>query len=540
MSQPDPNKSIEDTYLDERLAEIRLFCERSKAELVRAATNIPLPSPTPSPTSSSSSHQFEKVMAEEDNVEHMGDLDIPTIPASPSSIALPPAARNYELKSSHFNMLPSFHGLPSEDPLTHLKDIFNAVSFLPLTGVNENQLKMRVFPYTLKDKAKFWLNSLKPGSLRTWDEIEKKFLEKFFSSQKTDMLRDKIMQFSQQDESFSEAWERFNTLLLQCPHHGLPLNLLMRIFYKGLTLASRNAVINFSGGSIRNKTAQEASDLYEEMARETMHSDTRGKCAGVNEVNTSNNLASNAQIARLERKMDVILALNQKAPSLEVCAICATPGHETISCPHGADFPEFVQEQANMLNSYNQRPRNDPFSPTYNPGWRNHPNFRWSNNQNQQQPQGSFPQHQAHQGYQQQQPQKKSLEDLIASMAQSTQSFIQKSETHMQKTDRAIANLEQQMGQLATALNQREPGRLPGQVIINPKNNEQVNAITLRGGKIVGKEEKEVVEEGVESEDAPEIIAEPVKGTLDSSVPSSGNHVVVPKGFPLLIGRAHV
>ena len=29
------------------------------------------------------------------------------------------------------------------------------------------------------------------------------------------------------------------------------------------------------------------------------------------------------------------------------------------------------------------RPRNDPFSNTYNPGWRNHPNFRWSNNQGQ-------------------------------------------------------------------------------------------------------------------------------------------------------------
>jgi len=29
-----------------------------------------------------------------------------------------------------------------------------------------------------------------------------------------------------------------------------------------------------------------------------------------------------------------------------------------------------------------QRPKNGPFSPFYNPGWRNHPNFSWSNGPN--------------------------------------------------------------------------------------------------------------------------------------------------------------
>jgi len=29
-----------------------------------------------------------------------------------------------------------------------------------------------------------------------------------------------------------------------------------------------------------------------------------------------------------------------------------------------------------------QRPKNDPFSPYYNPGWRNHPNFSWGNGLN--------------------------------------------------------------------------------------------------------------------------------------------------------------
>ncbi|KAM1807337.1 hypothetical protein ACFX11_030370 [Malus domestica] len=84
--------------------------------------------------------------------ETMGDLDIPTILESPSSIALPTATRNYELKTIHFNMMPSFHGMSTEDPLAHIRDIFNTVSNMALVeGVNEENLRMKVFPYTLKD-----------------------------------------------------------------------------------------------------------------------------------------------------------------------------------------------------------------------------------------------------------------------------------------------------------------------------------------------------------------------------------------------------
>ncbi|KAI5313298.1 hypothetical protein L3X38_042472 [Prunus dulcis] len=220
-----PNRVISEIQnrLERELATAK---EQAIATFEGLAIHTDLPGSSPSNSESSSDQEEEEMAAN----EFMGDLDIPTIPASPSSILLPTAARNYELKSSHLNMLPSFYGLPNEDPLTHIKDIFNVVSSFPLTGVTEEQLRMRVFPYTLKDKAKYWLNSLKPGSLMTWGAIQKKFLEKYFSTQKTDMLRDKIFLFAQQDdESFCEAWERFNGLLNQCPHHGIPLKLQMRL-----------------------------------------------------------------------------------------------------------------------------------------------------------------------------------------------------------------------------------------------------------------------------------------------------------------------
>ncbi|KAI5338555.1 hypothetical protein L3X38_017826 [Prunus dulcis] len=437
-----PNRVISEIQnrLERELATAK---EQAIATFEGLAIHTDLPGSSPSNSESSSDQEEEEMAAN----EFMGDLDIPTIPASPSSILLPTAARNYELKSSHLNMLPSFYGLPNEDPLTHIKDIFNVVSSFPLTGVTEEQLRMRVFPYTLKDKAKYWLNSLKPGSLMTWGAIQKKFLEKYFSTQKTDMLRDKIFLFAQQDdESFCEAWERFNGLLNQCPHHGIPLKLQMRMFHKGLTPSSHNIFTNFAGGSYKTKTPEETYELFEEIAMETQHTDTRGK-----RIAGGSNDSSSVQISKLEQKLDALLALNSRNPLKEVCSICETHDHPTISCPFGAAYPEFVQEQAKLVNSYNRGPINDPYSQSYNPGWRNHPNFSWRNTQNQANPPSL-----------QRPQQSSSLEDIVKQMAINQSNF-------QQTTQAAISKLEVQLGQIATEIAQREPGKWPSQTVINPK-----------------------------------------------------------------------
>nr|GMD14715.1 Retrotransposon gag protein [Ipomoea batatas] len=130
-------------------------------------------------------------------------------------------ARNYELKTIHYNQLPSFHGSASEDALTSIRDFCGIVQHFPLNDLTKDALMMRCFLYTLKDAAKTWFMSLTPGSLRTWPEVYNKFIGKFYSHVKTAELRRKIATFSQaKGEPFHEAWERFNMLLIQCPHHG--------------------------------------------------------------------------------------------------------------------------------------------------------------------------------------------------------------------------------------------------------------------------------------------------------------------------------
>ncbi|CAL9019018.1 unnamed protein product, partial [Prunus brigantina] len=397
---------------------------------------------------------------------------------SPSCILLSIEARNYDLKSSHFHMLPSFYGLPNEDPLAHIKEFYNVVSGLPLQGVSEANLRMRAFPYTLKDKAKGWLMTLAPGSLTTWEAVAKKFLEKFFSTQKTATLRGQIFNYKQDDgEPFNECWERFKGLLLQCPHHGLPLYLQMQIFYDGLTQTCQSTVDNAAGGALKKKNAQESYNIYEMLGSNAQHKDTRGKRVGMYEISSNNDLA--LQVASLEKKLDSMLNMVPKIA--EVCAICNIPGHPTYQCSASEAYPEFVQEQVNLMNSYNQRPRNDPFSNTYNPGWRDHPNFSWKNNNQ----------------FQNFQPKPATtLEDTVKMLAQNTVQFQQTTNSTLQQHSAALTKMETQLGQIADALSQREAGKFPSQPVILQRNQEQAKAvITLRSGKVINGVGNEVTNE---------------------------------------------
>ena len=71
------------------------------------------------------------------------------------------------------------------------------------------------------------------------------------------------------------------------------------------------------------------------------------------------------------------------------CGVCSMVEHMTDMCPSLQDGGSY--EQANALRGFQgqqnfqraPRPRNDPYSNTYNPGWRNHLNFSYANNSNQ-------------------------------------------------------------------------------------------------------------------------------------------------------------
>ncbi|CAA0831349.1 Unknown protein, partial [Striga hermonthica] len=209
----------------------------------------------------------------------------PVIGPVTSCIRLPDPARNYELKMIHYNQLPAFHGLPSKDPLNFIRKFYNVLNTFPLNGLSGDQLKMRCFPETLKDRAKAWFITLAPASLTTWTEVYTKFIGRYYSHQKTQELRSQIVSFAQlPSEPLHEAWERFKDLQLQCPHHNLSPGLLMNCFYDSLNQNLQYMVDNAVGGDIGEKTAEEMYEIFETMSANSSQKSNRGKRAVVNEA----------------------------------------------------------------------------------------------------------------------------------------------------------------------------------------------------------------------------------------------------------------
>ena len=78
---------------------------------------------------------------------------------------------NFELKSGFIHLLPTFNGLAGEDPYTHLKEFHMVCVGMKPNGVDEEQVKLKAFPFSLKGAAKAWFFSILPGSLKNISSI---------------------------------------------------------------------------------------------------------------------------------------------------------------------------------------------------------------------------------------------------------------------------------------------------------------------------------------------------------------------------------
>ncbi|KAM2220343.1 hypothetical protein ACFX1S_019569 [Malus domestica] len=73
-----------------------------------------------------------------------------------------------------------------------------------------------------------------------------------------------------------------------------------------------------------------------------------------------------------------------KEQSVVAYGVCSMNGHLTDKCPQLIENGRWESANVMGFGSQNQ-PRNDSFSNTYNPGWRDHPNFKWREPQQTQQ-----------------------------------------------------------------------------------------------------------------------------------------------------------
>ncbi|XP_068329677.1 uncharacterized protein [Pyrus communis] len=145
--------------------------------------------PEPSPPSSEAESEEEEV-EEEDQAMAVDNRTIKELSASrldnvvPLCIQYPRAAQGktdeFKMKSSLLHHIPKYYGLSMEDLNKHLKEFEVVCSSMTAINVDGNILKMKAFTFSLLEKAKDWLYEFAPGTVTSWESMNRAFLEKFF------------------------------------------------------------------------------------------------------------------------------------------------------------------------------------------------------------------------------------------------------------------------------------------------------------------------------------------------------------------------
>ncbi|XP_031260802.1 uncharacterized protein LOC116118985 [Pistacia vera] len=372
-----------------------------------------------------------------------------------------------------------FGGLAHEDPNLHIANFLDICDTFKHNGVSDEAIRLRLFPFSLRDKAKSWLTSLPTDSITTWEQMTQKFMSRYFPPAKTAQLRNDITMFMQVDtESLYEAWERFKDMLRRCPHHELPVWLQVQTFYNGLNSEVRNMINDVASGTLGKKTPEQAYELLEERASNSYQWPIKRlpvrRTSGVHNINVITALA--AQMQALNKKID---GLQMQKPVIvaSMCDFCGQdhPNHE---CQSGNMFAvNSMPNQANYVSNF-RKPNNNPYNETYNLGWRNHPNFYWSNNNQVKPPLPGF----------QSQEKKSNLKEMMA----------------------------------------KQQGHLSSDIEKNP--NEQCKAITLRDGKVVSEEESQ---KKVESEAELPVSIEEKKANSENKTETKVKEIAKGKGKAL-------
>ena len=297
--------------------------------------------------------------------------------SAPSCII--PPADDVAVRQYLVPLLPTYHGMENENPYTHIRDFEEVCTTFKEGMMDMDLLKLKAFPLTLKDKAKIWLNSLRPRTIRNWAELQAEFLKKFFSAHKTNNLKRQIYTFAAHDgEKFYQCWERFMETSSACPHHGFDTWMPVNHFYDGMSPPMKQLLETMCGGNFLSKHPDEAIDLLNYVAETSKawdepcprekeglrHSSYQGES-----IHTlSEDTLMREKLTILTRRLDEmemknqhnIHSVNEFSASQPSCYNYQSNGH----------YGEHCQENVQILNQ-DRPPRNAPFGNSYIQNWKN-------------------------------------------------------------------------------------------------------------------------------------------------------------------------
>ncbi|XP_074572726.1 uncharacterized protein LOC141829209 [Curcuma longa] len=231
--------------------------------------------------------------------------------------------------------------------------------------------------------------------------------------------------------------------------------LIIHTFYNGINYQTKVYLDSAAGGALMNKSLEEAEEFIESVAlNHHQWANERGSAQKIpGKYNVDQFTKLNAQIDALTKKVE---------------------GMNVEMCPAVAPQNQIVQyEQCDAVGAFNQR--NNPYSNTYNPGWKNHPNFSYRNNNN------AYQGGPSNQSFQPKASEEVSDTQKILKILEKLQGDVVKINEKLDDHDKRMKMQETQIAQISSSLSSRTVGTLPGKPEFNPM--EHCKAIELRSGR---------------------------------------------------------
>ncbi|GJU54947.1 reverse transcriptase domain-containing protein [Tanacetum coccineum] len=280
-------------------------------------------------------------------------------------------ADNFELMHGLLTLVQNkqFFGHDKEDPHAHIRYFNKITSTMKFSNVPSMSVKLMLFPFSLEGAARIWLEKEPPRSILTWDDLVSKFINKFFPPSKTTNLRNEIMRFQQRfDQTFYEAWDRFNDLLRACPHHGFSELHQLDTFYNVLNSNDQDSLNSAAGGNFLDKMPRECLRIIESKSK-VCNSCNKPVVAKVGTSTSTPGISPNVAalttvVAELKDMMKTLILDKQKSQSpatvkaVEEKSVTCSGAYSYQNCPatDGNVYRDNIQEyvsQAAVAN-FNQ------------------------------------------------------------------------------------------------------------------------------------------------------------------------------------------
>src|SRR3954463_10329684 len=277
-------------------------------------------------------------------------------PIAPPATSTP----SYEIKPALLNLVlkDQFSGA-GEDAALHLNNFIELCDMQKYKEVDGDIIKLKLIPFSLRGRAKEWLQSLPKNSIDSWSKCKDAFIGKYYPPAKIIQLRSNIMNFRQLDnEHVAQAWERMKSLVKNCPTHGLTTWMIIQTFYAGLNFSSRNLLDSAVGGTFMSLTLGAATKLLDNMMinYSEWHTERTSPGKKVNSVE---------ETSSVNDKMDAIISMlgngkTQVDPNnIPLASLVAQEEHVDVNFIRNNNFNNNAYRNNFGSNNYRPYPSNN-------------------------------------------------------------------------------------------------------------------------------------------------------------------------------------